>query len=122
MPVRDLGGKGTMNVKLTEIERDAVRALLLHRSRTIRERGAGYVATDLANRYARLADVIAAANVRKGAVSLRLTRADGNRLESLIAHDCSPVLRPVLVKIHDARRPKDDPRRANGRRVRQEVA
>lgn len=111
-----------MNIKLTELEAAAVRALLVHRAEGIKARpDAGFVAHHLADEYERLAEVVAKARVRKGQISLTLTKGDGQRLEHLIAHDCNPAVRPVLAKIHDARRPKADPRRPNGRRVREEA-
>lgn len=112
-----------MNLRLTETEAVAIRALLEHRAHDIRTKpGASTIAVDLAEQYDRLATFIAERPVRKGQVSLTLTKADGSRLEHLIAHDKGAAVRSALYKILDARRPKVDPRRPGGRRVREEVA
>lgn len=113
-----------MNLRLDDAEATALRLLLSHRASEIRaDARSGFVACHLADRYTRLVnDLTDAPRRRDGAVSWRLDRRDAQSIEALLAHDGSAIFRPILRKINEARLPKADPRRANGRRVAAEAA
>lgn len=108
-----------MNLRLSELEAHAIRALLAERALAMRSHpGAGFVAENLADFYDELRCHLESATVRRdGTLGVTLTRRGSERLEAALAHDGRPVFVPVLRKISQARLPKGDPRRPNGRRV-----
>lgn len=111
-----------MHLKLTDEEVVAARVLLAHRATDIRSRpDAGYIALHLADSYDELRCHLESVQPAKrtGLYGVTLARDGAQRLETLIAHDGTAVLRSVLTKISQARRPKPDPRRKNARRVRE---
>lgn len=116
-----------MNVKLTEGQQHALCGLLAHKQQAIcADRSAGFAAHHLAGRYEAMRLNIGGRAPRKGFVSVPMTRDDARSLETLLEHEVrthgNEHYAATLVAIQRARLPKADPRRVNGRRMRQSVA
>jgi hypothetical protein len=112
-----------VHVRLSDGDRHALCGLLAHKAGAITaDPDATFVARTLAERYDRLRTELAALRERRGVVGLRVTSADARCLETLLEHEArahgNEHYIDALASLRRARRPKADPRRVNGRRVR----